>query len=121
MEIGLLEFRPPFSDALNCALSVVTLKNGPPPFIALSYEWGTDDSNHVMSVDGHDISIRHNLWLALETIMKHHPRLVEDCRNHHQRLRQELQNIHCEWGVPDVAHPTDSLFIWADARLHIFL
>ncbi|KAF2488684.1 HET-domain-containing protein, partial [Lophium mytilinum] len=78
MEIRFLELRPPFSDVLSCKLSVVTLKSGPPPFIALSYEWGADDANHVMSLDGHDVSIRHNLWLALKNITKHHARLVQD-------------------------------------------
>lgn len=41
-----------------------------PPYKAVSYEWGSEDSLHDILVNGRRLRIRHNLWLFLETFRK---------------------------------------------------
>jgi hypothetical protein len=33
-----------------------------PPYLALSYVWGSEESSEIILINGHEITIRRNLW-----------------------------------------------------------
>jgi hypothetical protein len=62
--IRLLEISPQKDGALHCIFHIVPLAIAP-PFIALSYEWGSKTESRDIVLDGHHVTIRENLYNAL--------------------------------------------------------
>ncbi|KAK0633784.1 heterokaryon incompatibility protein-domain-containing protein, partial [Immersiella caudata] len=67
-DIRLLELAPGEpADPLKCTLSVERLKGvrGCPPYVALSYVWGSSDRAHELECNGHKVLITQTLEAAL--------------------------------------------------------
>ncbi|GKU07398.1 het protein [Fusarium langsethiae] len=60
------------SDPISCILSQVIFGDRP-KFDALSYMWGCDKAEQKITLNGHEFSIRQNLWDALQYLRKHCP------------------------------------------------
>lgn len=68
-QIRLLEVTPSDDGGAQYCLTTYVLGAGNMPhFYALSYEWGTDEPSHVLSIDGKSFAIRKNLKLFLDRI-----------------------------------------------------
>lgn len=70
-QIRLLIVRPgDWEDQISCDFEVVSLDDGP-VYTALSYVWGRDDLDHIVSIGGCRIPIRPNLFAALRRLRAH--------------------------------------------------
>ncbi|RGP73998.1 het domain-containing [Fusarium sporotrichioides] len=58
------------SDPITCVLSQ-DIFGDRPKFDALSYMWGCDKAEQKITLNGHEFSIRQNLWDALQYLRKH--------------------------------------------------
>ncbi|EKJ75441.1 hypothetical protein FPSE_04394 [Fusarium pseudograminearum CS3096] len=59
-------------DPIICTMSEIAFGNKP-KFDALSYMWGNGEAEQKITINGHDFSVRQNLWDALHYLRKHCP------------------------------------------------
>ncbi|KAI8712024.1 HET domain-containing protein [Fusarium sp. LHS14.1] len=69
-QIRLLSISEDADGKIACDLSVFDLSSCP-PFIALSYVWGSPSVQHEITLNGYAFFIRHNLYSALKSISNH--------------------------------------------------
>ena len=56
---------------LQCALTVVSLKPNPPPYVAISYTWGPPTPTATITIDGKPMIVRERCHNALRTMRSH--------------------------------------------------
>ncbi|KAK3675593.1 hypothetical protein LTR78_004677 [Recurvomyces mirabilis] len=80
--IRLLKILPRTHDeVISLLLEVVDLQGIQGGYDAISYEWGPESNQQLISVNGKDLMIRHNIWRFLQ-----HCRDIEFAHQHHERL-----------------------------------
>ena len=57
------------ADSLACTLMQINLDKSP-PYVALSYTWGTSLPKHVIHIDGKEFTVSDNLYAALEMLQR---------------------------------------------------
>lgn len=67
--IRLLELLPDGSTSITCALRIARLDDLP-PYMAVSYVWGSPDVTYEIIVDGRPLSVRQNIWNLLERLYR---------------------------------------------------